>query len=241
VDGQVWRPSALEALLAGGDRRGDVGGGARDPGGSPGAREDALEASGEAEREPSPGGFEDARLVRAARKGDQAAFETLVRRHLAVAHRVAFRVVGDTHDAEDVCQDALIQALRHLESCRRPEAFRAWLLTIVKNRALNLVKSRRVRSTDPLSEADALVDPYADASRAVQSSETRERVTGALATLTELQRSVVLLFDGEGWTHREIGGKLGISEGSSRVHLHTARSRLRDLLKDLDPFGGRDE
>jgi RNA polymerase sigma-70 factor (ECF subfamily) len=66
-------------------------------------------------------------------------------------------------------------------------------------------------------------------------------VSRALANLTELQRGVVLLFDGEGWTHREVGEKLGISEGSSRVHLHTARAKLRGLLGDLNPFGGRDE
>ena len=179
--------------------------------------------------------------MRAARGGDRDAFEALVRRHLAVAHRVARRILEDAHDAEDVCQDALIKALQNLDSCRKPQAFRAWLLTIVRNRAYNVLKSRRVRGMEPLPLADAVADPKADATRLVQAGEVRQRVSDALATLTELQRSIALLFDGEGWTHREIGEKLGISEGSSRVHLHTARARLRERLGDLDPFGGRDE
>jgi RNA polymerase sigma-70 factor (ECF subfamily) len=184
---------------------------------------------------------EDARLVHAVRGGDSLAFDRLVRRHLAAAHRVAVRVLNDTHDAQDACQDAFIQALTHIDTCERPEAFRSWLLTIVRNRAYNLVKSRRVRATESLENVAVAARGGDDPSRSAYRGEVRERIEKALGELTEIQRNVVVMFDGEGWTHREIGERLGISEGSSRVHLHVARAKLRDRLGVLSPFGGGDE
>jgi RNA polymerase sigma-70 factor (ECF subfamily) len=184
---------------------------------------------------------EDARLVHAVRKGDSRAFDQLVRRHLAVAHRVALRVLDDTHDAQDACQDAFIQALKHIESCEKPEAFRAWLLTIVRNRAHNLVKSRRVRTTEPLENVEHSAQGGEDPSKSAYRSEMRGRIDEALTDLTDIQRNVIVMFDGEGWSHKEIGERLGISEGSSRVHLHVARGKLRERLGDLNPFGERDE
>jgi RNA polymerase sigma-70 factor (ECF subfamily) len=195
-----------------------------------------LEAS-----QPATAAAEDARLVNAVRRGDSRAFDQLVRRHLAVAHRVALRVLDDVHDAQDACQDAFIQALTHIETCERPEAFRSWLLTIVRNRAYNLVKARRVRTAEPLEAVEGSVPGGDDPSRSAYRGEVRDRIEGALVDLTEIQRNVIVMFDGEGWTHREIGERLGISEGSSRVHLHVARAKLRERLGVLNPFGGGDE
>jgi RNA polymerase sigma-70 factor (ECF subfamily) len=186
-------------------------------------------------------GREDGRLVEAVRRGDSRAFDQLVRRHLAAANRVALRVLNDPHDAQDAGQDAFIQALTHIETCERPEAFRAWLLTIVRNRAFNMIKSSRVRAAEPLEYVEDKVQSKEDPFRHTYAGELRERIEGALAELTHIQRTVVVMFDGEGWTHREVGEHLGISEGSSRVHLHVARARLRERLGGLNPFGGGDE
>ncbi len=180
------------------------------------------------------GSSTDAALVRAARSGDAAAFETLVRRHLKAAHSVALSRVSDPQDAEDVCQDAFITALEKLDACQRPEHFRAWFLTIVRNRAHNVRKYQEVRGTQPLEHAGSAAnasDPGRDADRA----RLRERLSEALGQLTHLQRQVVLKHDYEGWKHQEIGDQLGISAGASRFHLHAARRRLRKLLEDLGP------
>ena len=164
-----------------------------------------------------------------------------MRRHLAAAHRVALRILENTHDAEDACQDAFVQALVHLDTCERPESFGGWLLTIVRNRSYNLRKARKVRTTEPLEHAERWASSGDDPSRLAYDGEVRERIDEALEDLTALQRSVVVLFDGEGWSHKEIAERLGISEGSSRVHLHAARAKLRLRLAELNPFGGRDE
>lgn len=179
----------------------------------------------------------DAALVRATRAGDSSAFEALVRRHLKAAHRVAVARLSNEQDAEDVCQDAFITALRKLDSCKRPEHFRAWLMTIVKNRAHNFREYQEVRRTQPLEHARSSAS-RSDPERDAGATDLRNRLTGALAQLTDLQRQVVLLHDYEGWKHTEIGERLGVSAGASRFHLHVARKRLRELLKDLKPGEG---
>ncbi len=173
----------------------------------------------------------DAALVARAREGDSEAFGALVRRYLRSAYAVALARVGDPADAEDVCQDAFLTALERLESCRRPEGFGGWLLAIVRNRAVDLHRRRSVREAQPLERADA-VPAADDPEREAQRSERRSELLEALRHLTELQREVLLLFDFEGLSHREIAERLGISEGSARVHLHNGRRALRERLGD---------
>ena len=171
----------------------------------------------------------DAVLVGRAQRGDAEAFELLVRRHLRAAYAVALAQLGEPADAEDVCQDAYITALQKIEDCRRPNQFGAWLLTIVRNRAHDYRRYRTLRDALPLDAATAAsngASPQRDAER----SELRDELLRAMEVLTELQREVLLLFDFEGWSHKEIAQKLDISEGSARVHLHNGRRALRERL-----------
>lgn len=168
-------------------------------------------------------------LVRRARQGETEAFEQLVRLHLHAAYTVALGVTNDPADAEDVTQDAFITALERIEDCKDPARFSGWLLSIVRNRALNFRRSQTVRNAAPyaaLETTPSASNPAEDVSR----SFLRQELTSALATLTELQRQVVLLHDLEGYKHREIGDLLSISEGASRFHLSTARAALRARL-----------
>jgi RNA polymerase sigma-70 factor (ECF subfamily) len=171
----------------------------------------------------------DATLVERTRRGDAAAFDALVRRHLRAAYAVALARVGEPADAEDVCQDAFITALRRIDDCRQPDRFAAWLLRIVRNRAHDHVRGRTVREAVPLDE-DSLASTGPDPLREASRAELHTDLIEALAGLTELQREVLLLFDLEGWSHREIAERLGISEGSARVHLHHGRRALRERL-----------
>jgi len=172
----------------------------------------------------------DSRLVGRALAGEAKAFEELVRRHLRTANAVALGVLGNPADAEDVCQDAFLTALEKLEECRDPKRFAAWLMRIVRNRALNVLESRSLRQGEPLervAEAAGGDDPRREAER----SELRGRLLAALAVLPPAQREVVLLHDLEGWKHREIADLLGVSEGALRVRLLQARRRLREELE----------
>lgn len=173
----------------------------------------------------------DAELVRRARRGDAGAFDALVRRHLRAAYAVALSRTGEPADAEDLCQDAFLTALQRLEECREPDKFGPWLLAIVRNRAADLRRSQTVRAAASLDAADEVAggeSPLREAER----SELRRDLERALAGLTDLQRNVLVLFDLEGYTHREIAARLGVSEGAARVHLHHARRAVRLRLAD---------
>ncbi len=173
----------------------------------------------------------DAALVARARGGDGGAFETLVRRHLRSAYAVALAQLGEEADAQDAVQDAFVTALQRIEECRKPDQFGSWLMSIVRNRARDNRRYRAIRDALPLDAAGEAAD-RADPGRDAENAELRHDLLGAMDTLTELQREVILLYDFEGWSHKEIGGRLGISDGSARVHLFNARRALRERLTE---------
>src|SRR5918998_344190 len=95
-----------------------------------------------------------------------------------------------------------------------------------------LVRRRKVRDAEPISDAVPL--PFRDPAEA---DELRERLAEALKTLTDRQRSVLVLHDVEGFTHGEIGSILKIPEGTARSDLHHARAALRRMLEDIRSDG----
>jgi RNA polymerase sigma-70 factor (ECF subfamily) len=171
----------------------------------------------------------DADLVVRAQNGDDAAFESLVKRHIRAAHGVAFAVLGEQADADDAVQDGFLSAMQHLDSCWPTEKFRAWLLTIVRNRAFDLRRRGRVRSAEILEEETAQAQDPSPLEMA-ERSELNVRLTAAIDTLTETQREVLMMHDVEGWKHADIAGLLGLAESTVRVHLLHARRRLRTQL-----------
>ncbi len=172
-----------------------------------------------------------AELVRRATRGDARAFDALARAFLRPAYAVALAVVGRPADAEDVAQEALVNALERIDSCRHPERFGAWLVQSVRNRARNWVAHRRL--ADPAA-ADAPVDAAGHPGEGERDT-LRRQLAAALEAVTPVQREVVLLHDREGWTHPEIAAALEISEVSSRQHLFVARRTLRARLGEPAP------
>ena len=169
-----------------------------------------------------------AELVTRAKRGDASAFDQLVRRHLRAAYAVALAVLGRPADADDVAQDAFIAALERIDDCREPARFSGWLIKIVRNRALNALEKRRLRDADELT-ADRPTD------HTPTDIALRRHLLTALATLTPVQREIVLLHDLDGWSHSELAEALGISEVNCRQHLFTARRALRAELSALAP------
>ena len=119
-------------------------------------------------------------------------------------------------------------SLQRLDRCRDPSRFSAWLLTSVRNRALNRIEMARVRADHAAgaTEAEGEAGPG-------EQVLLRRRLLAALERLTSVQREVVLLHDLEGWTHAEIAAALELSEVMSRQHLFVARRKMReDLARD---------
>lgn len=179
----------------------------------------------------------DARLVEQARTGDVGAFESLVRRHLRVAYGAALAVTGDPTDAEDVVQDAFFQASRRLDDLDPPGKFLPWLVTIVRNRAHDVRRRRRVRMAESLDDGLQADSAAVDPARSAERADLRQRLVEAMTKLSDVQREVLLLHDVEGWKHREIAELIGVAEGTVRAHLFHARRAMRELL-GTESLGG---
>jgi len=169
-----------------------------------------------------------AELVSRTRRGEPAAFDQLVRRHLRAAYAVALAVLNRPADAEDVAQEAFITALERIDDCRDPARFSGWLIQIVRNRARNALDRRRLR--DVASEPGDIAAPGT-----ADDVVLRTHLLAALSSLSPVQREIVLLHDLDGWTHSELAAALDLSEVNCRQHLFTARRALRAELTALAP------
>ena len=183
-----------------------------------------------------PAVLDDERLlVRRVKRGDPAAFDALVRRHLRRAFGIAFRVVGNRHDAEDAVQDAFVRALRYVNGFDERLPFGPWLRRLVINAALD-VRARRTReATEP--ERDDVVSPAVSPHLALERQEVRDRFADALSSLSPRQRLILARLEVDGLTAGEIAEELGITPETVRWHLHEARRALRGplgVLRDGD-------
>lgn len=165
-------------------------------------------------------------VLAACRRGDREAFEELVRATHRRVYSLAFRLVGDRFDAEDVAQDAYLRMFRGLGAFREEARFETWMYRIVTNAAMNLLK-RRGRFGEIVQDEDLDV-PVPD--RSPEQTALRDDLERSLAALPAGQRTVVLLKDVYGLSCREIGEELGLEEGAVKVRLHRARRRLKELI-----------
>lgn len=173
----------------------------------------------------------DAYLVARARDGYLDAYELLVQRHSAMAYRVALRLTGDHHDAQDVAQEALIAAWEGLDRFREESSFSTWLYRIVTRRALNRVtRGGDARTLDLLPEvADPAMQPAEKAERNL----AVDAVTDALLALPFAQRTVIVLHHFERLSYAEVAVVTGTTEPAVRSHLFRAR---RALARTLDEW-----
>lgn len=175
----------------------------------------------------------EARWVDLARHGDEDAFAALVRAHQDQLYRVALRMTGDPHDAQDVVQEAFLRAWQHLPGFRGEARFSTWITRMLINRCHNLHRARR--PADPLPEEAKTAPgmPHAPAAETLAlAGHRRDAVRRALLFLPLDQRAPLVLTTFGGYTHAETGRILGISEGAAKVRAHRARRVLSTLLQE---------
>jgi RNA polymerase sigma-70 factor, ECF subfamily len=166
-------------------------------------------------------------LVR-CRRGDRLALEELVHLTHRRAFALAYRLVGDRYEAEDVVQEAYLRMFRGLSGFREEARFETWMHRIVVNAAVSGLR-KRGRFGDLMK--DELPDiPALD--RAEERTVERDALERGLAALPAGQRTALVLKDIYGLSCREIGQELGIEEGAVKVRLHRARKGLREWLSE---------
>lgn len=174
-------------------------------------------------------GVDDAYLVRRAQEGYLDAYAELVDRYSGLAYRVALRVVGNHHDAEDVAQEALVGAWQQLPNFRAQSTFSTWLYRIVTHRALNRVQRQHPGSSlDVIGDvADACAGPAARLERDLM----KDAVTDAIQALPPAQRITVVLHHLEGLSYAEVAAVTDSSVAAVRSHLFRARRTLGVALQ----------
>ena len=177
-------------------------------------------------------------LVERAKSGDTGAYDALVSQYLKRVLSIAWGIVRNAHDAEDLAQEAFVKAHQSLDRFRAEEPFGPWVYRIVTNLSLDVLKHRkRVKQEEITDSQPAGRRDSADLQ--ATSNEIARRIDEALEELPEMQRIVARLHLVEQFEHNEIAAMTGLSEGTVRSHLSLGRKKLKEKLADL--YGGSDE
>jgi RNA polymerase sigma-70 factor (ECF subfamily) len=167
-------------------------------------------------------------MVMAALAGDHEAFETVIRTYSRRVYVVAYAILQDVSEAEDVAQDTFLKAHHQRGKLREPEKFPAWLLTVARNGSRDRLRRRRPQAD--AAAFDTLADPnVATPGSSLEKEEHQARLRRALATLPEEHRTALTLRYLEGLDYRTIEMAMGISNGSLRGILGRALGTLRRM------------
>src|SRR5438445_13583031 len=206
-------------------------------------------APAEVREQEQPGQVPDVELVRKAQAGDAAAFAELVGRHQRQLYRLALRMTGSEADAQEVLQEAFLNAYQKLPNFRGEAQFSSWLYRIAANSALMRLRRKR-RAPDALTDqplelqgprfsAEGYLEPASNsdwsqrADEKMMSGELGAAINRAVADLPDDYRTVFLLKDVDGLSNEEIADALELTVPAVQSRLHRARLALREKLGEF--------
>ncbi|HEY6188785.1 MAG TPA: sigma-70 family RNA polymerase sigma factor [Pyrinomonadaceae bacterium] len=173
----------------------------------------------------------DYALARAAAGGTAAAIGVLYDRYSRRVYSLCFRMTHNAADAEDLTQEVFILLLRKIGSFRGESQFNTWLYRLTVNHVLMYFRRVTSRKEAIIEDVEAEISTSRRSKHSAR-LQVMDKIAldEALAQLPPGSRSVLVLFDIEGYSHREIAGILGCSIGNSKSQLHKARMKLGRLL-----------
>ena len=168
----------------------------------------------------------------AIRGGDASAYDYLVSKHMRQCLSIAWGIIRNAADAEDLTQEAFVKAYEKVGTFRTDQPFGPWLYRIVTNLSLDLLKHRRRVRKEELDDNQPTARKD-EVDVLVMSGEIGNRIDKAIESLPEMQRVVARLFLVEEFEHAEIAAMTGLTDGTVRSHLSHARKKLQVMLGDL--------
>ena len=178
----------------------------------------------------------EAETIRLAQQGDAAAFECLYRTYCARVFALCARMLKNTAEAEDLTQETFLHVFRKIQSFRGSSAFSTWLYRVSLNTVLMRLRRKTFAKTslDEIDEAEQNIGParreLGGPDLNLEGYIDRRTLQKAVDQLPPRFKAMFVLYDVQGYAHREIAKILGCSLGTSKSQLHRARRRLRELL-----------
>jgi RNA polymerase sigma-70 factor (ECF subfamily) len=175
----------------------------------------------------------DIELVRRVRQGDEAAFRRVVDIHGPRLYLLAMSMLGNREDAQDVVQETFVGAFRGLRGFQGRSTVKTWLTRILMNNVANLRRSRHLRKTLPLGEAEEqLGEALAELATETGRADVRMDIAAVLSRLPQEHREVIVLREIQSMTYDEIAAALGVPRGTVESRLFRARQKLKEILGD---------
>lgn len=187
---------------------------------------------------------DESSLIRAAQRGDQRAFEQLVRMHDQNVLRLAMNLLRSAEDAQDIYQEAFLRVYRNLDNFRFDCSFHTWLYRIVTNLCLDQLRRRKVRREEspvvetpdgPMDRSAIVADsqPDGDPERHMLNAQLSSRIRLELDRLSPRERMVFELRHYQGMRLRAIGDALGTTEEAAKNCLFRATQKMRSALGEF--------
>jgi RNA polymerase sigma-70 factor (ECF subfamily) len=167
--------------------------------------------------------------IAAARAGDLAAFELLMRRHERLVLTTALRLTGNLEDAKDISQEVFLKLYRNLAKVEAPGALPGWLYRVTVNACHDL--RRRHPVSAPVEMAEELAATGNDPQASAAEAERRRVLELSLRLLPEKERAALVLRDLEGLSTEEVARALGSSEATVRSQVSKARGKVHDFVE----------
>lgn len=167
--------------------------------------------------------------VEKAMKGHSSAQKQLYQLYSRAMFNICCRMMNNQTDAEDMLQEAFIEAFRRLDTFRFESTFGAWLKRITINKCINELKRRRIQLE--YTDHTPGIEPLDDTDEPPEPSLSAERIRHAMALLPDGYRVVFSLYLLEGYDHEEIASILNISESTSKSQLMRAKKKIIDIIK----------
>jgi RNA polymerase sigma factor (sigma-70 family) len=166
----------------------------------------------------------NANLIEECRKGNRMAQFRLYNQYSKAMFNLAYRIMNNREDAEDILQETFIECFRNIRSFRFESTFGAWLKAILINRSINHLKKKKVNLVYPENL------PEMTDNQPVEQVYDTDKIFRGIEMLPDGYRVILTLYLLEGYDHREISQILGISESTSKSQYSRAKDKLRKLL-----------
>ncbi|HXV76374.1 MAG TPA: sigma-70 family RNA polymerase sigma factor [Candidatus Polarisedimenticolaceae bacterium] len=182
-----------------------------------------------------------ARLLERCRRGDDLAWETLVRRYQSRVYAVAYHYVREADEARDVAQEIFVRVYQKLDSFDHSSNFLAWLMRLARNACIDRLRRRAARppaSDLPIGESIEVESTEPDPEEHARRESERRLLHRALAGMSEANREMILLREIQGLKLEEIASMLGLPLGTVKSRSSRARIELASRVRAIVPAFG---